>query len=1759
MKQLKCIRASFIFIMTIIVYQHQINAQVNLNSGLIAHLPLNGSGEDISGNNNNAFIVEPYVFGGVDRFQNFPGSMRFVGDASSAKMSFNQPLLNNRTEYTVSFWFWLSSQNGNGMNIFGQDNLLEVGHYVSPNRLSFYHPTSGTVNYNLNTPHYNNWRHVVITGNSTEMNVYINGDLVITNTGNFSIGSNSFNTNIGGHVVSQFTTNWLRGGFDDLRIYDRVITNDEIEALYANNTPEISISSISSNNFCAGDNISLSFSATGEILQDNEYQLQMSDPTGDFSSPVVIGKINSSNLSETFNTTIPSGTPSGTNYLFRVTSSIMGAVSDSSTVCTINGVLGDIPNPSQYQFIGEVNGKMYYKSSGSSGWGTAQNTSIANGGHLATIPDSITNALLFYNARNERYYFGFHNVGDGFKWVNNDPVTFDNWPPGQPASNNSAEMRNYDGAWIAVPNTTTRRHFMELNPQGLNTSFCTNDDIILEAFGLPGATYNWTGPNGFTSTDQNPVISNATSVNEGNYILTYTLNGCTSEPFVKEVTMNALPGNSTISVLTNSICQNSSAVIIVENTDSDLTYQLQDAVTSSNIGSPQTGNGDTLFFNTGALVSDTDFNFSVDFNSTGCNTVTNNVTVTVLSPPNPPTTTGDEICNGGEMTLEASGAIGDEHYNWYTSSSGGTPITGIMGNTLNIDTNVTANYYVSITDENGCESSLTQVTGEVINPLNPPVDLYTGLILHYKFDGNLADSSGYGYNATVSGTNSYVNDRFANPNSAINSHSNSTGGGSNFISVGNPAKVQQLSEEVTISMWIRQTQTWFGQDGIEGQMPLVNKWNGSTGLWVGLRMINPSNMSNRVRWRVNNGTFIESNTNVPVGVWHHVVCTYDHANLRIYQNGVLTGTSAYNGGNIANTAVNLMLGRQANGTPFGGITYRGDWDEVKIYNRALNLSEVKTLYNNESVAFVNAPFCDEEDDLALTTFEFPGATYSWTGPNGFTSTEQNPTVIANADSATYAGTYTLVVTDANGCVSPPQIAEAIIYPIPLAPITVNDTICGSGNAVLEAETSLSNPSFNWYTVPVGGTPINGQNSSTLTINNVSSNQIRYVSVVKNGCEGPRVPVEAIYYNEADLSLTVTGGIICEGDLATIIVENAENGIDYEVFLSGTSVSNIATGDGTNLIIPLNSLALSNGSNILTIEAISQGCGTAQLLNTAEVIVHALPTVSITSNNGSEICTGDEVTLTASSAVNYLWSNGETTQDLLVNQGGIYSVTIEDLNGCSVTSASFEVIENAVPNPTISSLGTTVFCDGESVTIEASGGATYIWSNGSVGDAIVVMESGDYYVTAFNGNCSGISNEIAVNVLSNSVGTETVTACESYLWIDGVTYTLSNNNATHVLSNAVGCDSIVTLNLTITNNSFHTDVVAACDSYTWIDGVTYTENNSTATHILTNAAGCDSIVSLALTIGADNSGVDVATACESYTWIDGITYTSSNNSATHTLTNVAGCDSIVQLNLTITNAANTGTDYISACDNYTWIDGVTYTSSNNSATYVLTNVAGCDSTITLDLTLNTSSYETDVITACGEYTWIDGLTYNSSNNSAVYVLTNATGCDSVVTLNLTIPVVDVSIASNLTVLTANQENASYQWLDCNNGMTPIPNENGQSFNAQSNGSYAVEITYDNCTDTSACELVSQVGTEDFTKHKVSIYPNPTNGEFKVLFGMSASNVLYTIYSAEGRVIQQGKLVSGDELNLDLSKESMGIYFLKLNENNETATYKIVKNK
>ena len=329
--------------------------------------------------------------------------------------------------------------------------------------------------------------------------------------------------------------------------------------------------------------------------------------------------------------------------------------------------------------------------------------------------------------------------------------------------------------------------------------------------------------------------------------------------------------------------------------------------------------------------------------------------------------------------------------------------------------------------------------------------------------------------------------------------------------------------------------------------------------------------------------------------------------------------------------------------------------------------------------------------------------------------------------------------------------------------------------------------------------------------------------------------------------------------------------------------------------------------------------------------------------------------------------------------------------------------------------------------------------------------------------------------------------------------------------------------------------------------------------LTNMALCDSIITLNFTVNNPASSTDVISACETYTWIDGFTYNNNNNTATFTYAGAAanGCDSIVTLGLTI-NHSTTGTDVITACDSYTWIDGNTYTANNNFATFNIVGGAanGCDSLVTLNLTINHATIGTDVITACDSYTWIDGINYTASNNIATFNIDGgaANGCDSLVTLNLTIVTLDLSVGVFENLIISNQVGASYQWINCSTDL-PIENETSQNFVVTADGEYAVIVTIGTCSDTSACETIIVESISHITDNQFKIYPNPNNGQFKLELNADAT---IEIYDALGRIVYSQHHQSGTS-TINIDKAEASVYYVKVISDGKISVQKMVVHK
>ncbi len=301
-----------------------------------------------------------------------------------------------------------------------------------------------------------------------------------------------------------------------------------------------------------------------------------------------------------------------------------------------------------------------------------------------------------------------------------------------------------------------------------------------------------------------------------------------------------------------------------------------------------------------------------------------------------------------------------------------------------------------------------------------------------------------------------------------------------------------------------------------------------------------------------------------------------------------------------------------------------------------------------------------------------------------------------------------------------------------------------------------------------------------------------------------------------------------------------------------------------------------------------------------------------------------------------------------------------------------------------------------------------------------------------------------------------------------------------------------------------------------------------------------------------SSTDIQTTCGPITWIDGNTYSSSNNTAQFVLTNAAGCDSTVTLNLTV-NTPYSITDTQVICGSYAWIDGNTYTASNNTAQMFLTSSTGCDSTITLDLTITTVFNTTDTHSACDSYTWIDGNTYTASNNTAQVMLTSTAGCDSIITLNLVITSTPTATAvDNGDFTTTASGGSNYQWINCANGQI-IVGETNATYAPSANGSYAAIVSNGSCVDTTNCVIIDGIGINELAFNAVKLYPNPTSGNLTINFDTPQAFVKIT--DSKGRTIETFSVVSNQIISIE--NLQTGTYFFEIQTENGNSIHRIVK--
>jgi uncharacterized delta-60 repeat protein len=296
-------------------------------------------------------------------------------------------------------------------------------------------------------------------------------------------------------------------------------------------------------------------------------------------------------------------------------------------------------------------------------------------------------------------------------------------------------------------------------------------------------------------------------------------------------------------------------------------------------------------------------------------------------------------------------------------------------------------------------------------------------------------------------------------------------------------------------------------------------------------------------------------------------------------------------------------------------------------------------------------------------------------------------------------------------------------------------------------------------------------------------------------------------------------------------------------------------------------------------------------------------------------------------------------------------------------------------------------------------------------------------------------------------------------------------------------------------------------------------------------------------------IDVINACEDYTWIDGITYTSDNFSATYTMTSFRGCDSIVSLNLSIFNTITFDTIYATVCDQYTWsVNGQNY---NSTGVYTSSNVCHTD---VLNLTVNNTT-NIENVTACNNYYWpYNGQTYYGSG-VWTETSTNVYGCTHFEILNLTINSVNTNIYLTISsnVISVQAQASAYQWLDCNANFDSIIGATSQSYSPTQVGSYAVEITQNGCIDTTECVGFTFANIlENDMSNRFQFYPNPTQNNVEIDIPSSGK---IEVLSMNNHLIFSEIFTEGKH-KIALNHLANGIYIIRFINDYEIESKKLV---
>ncbi|MBK9453072.1 MAG: HYR domain-containing protein [Bacteroidetes bacterium] len=735
-----------------------------------------------------------------------------------------------------------------------------------------------------------------------------------------------------------------------------------------------------------------------------------------------------------------------------------------------------------------------------------------------------------------------------------------------------------------------------------------------------------------------------------------------------------------------------------------------------------------------------------------------------------------------------------------------------------------------------------------------------------------------------------------------------------------------------------------------------------------------------------------------------------------------------------------------------------------------------------------------------------GGTYAWS--NGATTASINV-------APTSTTTYTVTVTN-NGCASTGS-RTVTVNPLPVAAISGTNTICTGSSTTL---TATGGGTYLWST---GSTAASISVSPTVTTT--------YTVTVTSGAGCTATATRTVTVNPLPVAAITGTNTICSGQATTL---TASGGGTY-LWSTGSTAASISVSP--------------TATTTYTVTVTSGAGCTATATRT--VTVNPLPVAAISGTN--TICNGQSTTLTASGGGTYLWSTGSTAASISVNPTATttYTVTVTSGAGCTATATRTVMVN---PLPAAAATSATI-CNGQTATITASGGGTYLWSNGA------------------------ISASISVNPTSTTTYTVTVTS------VAGCTATASGT----VTVNPLPVAAISGTN-TICNGQSTTLTASGGGTYLWSTGSTAASISvnptatTTYTVTVTSGAGCTATATRTVTVNPlPAAAATSATICNgqtatitasgggTYLWSNGAISASisvnptSTTTYTVTVTSVAGCTATASGTVTVNPlpvAAISGTNTIcngqsttmtaSGGGTYLWSTGSTSASisvnptTTTTYTVTVTSGAGCTSTATRTVTVNplpvavvTGSTNicfgsSATLTASGgaTYAWNTGATTPTltvsptATTTYTVTVTSASGCTSTATGTITVtPATTVSNAgpdqatcNTTTTLAANTPvNGTGSWsiITGTGGSIATASSPTSSFTGVAGNSYTLRWTISNtpCL-ASTDDVVITINTGSTQPSSISGTTTVCNGTPTMLTqvgGILGTGAVYNWYS------------------------------------------------